>query len=52
MEYLCETCGGCNRLLIPGFKGTRNCKNYFNLVEVNEKIKEYIKEEEKKYEKI
>lgn len=48
MEYLCETCGGCMRLLNPKFVGTRNCKNYINLVEINNEIKEYIKEEENK----
>lgn len=35
MEYKCETCLGCNRLLIEDFKGTYRCDNYIKGAEEN-----------------
>lgn len=40
MEYKCKTCGGCNRLELPEFKGTYRCENYINFCKEEEQCTE------------
>ena len=50
MEYKCDTCLGCNRLLNDDFIGTYRCENYEkeNRIMDKERLKKIFEEAERK----